>query len=216
MLRVLKVPNVLWVLRVLGPAGVLVVAPAAPAAGQAPQDLVDHAEQAFAAGEIEASVAAYDRLAELVPDVAPVLWQRGIGLYELGRYEACAEQFAANFAVNPTDLENATWHFLCTARAESPDRALGALLDAGPDGRVMRAPIYEMLGGRLTPDELVAAAWMPIMEFYAHLYAGLYLEAIGQADAARPHLVRAAAAEYRDFGGFMNVVAQVHLARLED
>jgi lipoprotein NlpI len=181
---------------------------------QAPQDIVDQAEVDFAAGRIEASVDGFDRLARLVPEVGPVLWQRGIGLYELGRFDECAAQFAANATVNPTDLENATWHFLCLAQAGTPEAARAALLPAGPDPRVMRTTIFEMVRGAMTPDEVIEQAYLPIRRFYAHLYVGLYLEATGDPEAGRAHIEAAASDDYREYGGFMNVVARVHLARI--
>jgi hypothetical protein len=36
--------------------------------------------------------------------------------------------FYAGRTVNPNDVENAAWHFLCVARAESPEKARAALL----------------------------------------------------------------------------------------
>src|SRR5688500_11567036 len=48
------------------------------ARAQAPQEIADQAELAFARGQMAESVAAFDRLARLVPDIAPILWQRGI------------------------------------------------------------------------------------------------------------------------------------------
>ena len=34
-----------------------------------------------------------------------------------GRYQDCREQFESHRTVNPDDVENAAWHFLCVARA---------------------------------------------------------------------------------------------------
>jgi lipoprotein NlpI len=191
-----------------------VVAPAGFA--QTPQALVDRAEAAFEAQRFEETVALFDELVRLVPDAAPGLWQRGIALYQLGRYGECTAQFAAYFAVNERDLENATWHFLCAARAGSPARAREMLLSAGPDPRIMRTQIYGMLRGDMTPEALVALAEtsVPVAEFYAYLYAGLYREVAGDAPGALVYLERAASDRYRDEGGFMNVVARVHAARL--
>jgi lipoprotein NlpI len=183
---------------------------------QAPQDILDQAEEAFAAGEIEVSLERFDRLAALVPDVAPMLWQRGIALYELGRFDECAAQFKSHHAVNARDAENAAWHFLCLARAGSPEHARAALLPAGPDARVMRTAILDLFGGRRTPDDVLAeAGTVAIGQFYAHLYIGLYLEALGDPEAALAHLTAAASERYERYGGFMNVVAQVHLGRIK-
>ena len=185
-------------------------------AGQSPQDLADAAEADFTFGRLEDALAKYDRLAALVPDVAPYLWQRGIALYELGRYDACAAQFASFHRVDRRDLENATWHFLCSARASTPKAALEGVLAAGPDPRVLRTEIHEMVLGRMSPDELMALAntSVPLVRFYAHLYVGYYLEATGRSAAALEHFTAAASEEFSGEGGFLNVVARVHLARL--
>jgi hypothetical protein len=95
---------------------------------QSPQDLVLKAEADFAQNKIAESVADYDRLIVLVPSIAPVLWQRGIGLYELGRFKECAAQFAAHATVEPVDMENAAWHFFCAARADTPAIARTTML----------------------------------------------------------------------------------------
>ena len=190
--------------------------PASAHVQQSPQALVELAESEFDAGRIEESVAAFDRLAALVPSVAPTLWQRGIGLYILGRYPDCAAQFASFYAEDPGDLENATWHFLCVARAQSVDRARAGLLKAGPDPRVLRQQIYEMLAGQRTPDQLLdlAGKSVGLVQFYGHLYVGLYMDASGDQAAAIEHLTTAANERYDAYGGFMNVVARVYVDRL--
>jgi lipoprotein NlpI len=188
--------------------------PAAGLEGQTPQALVDRAEAEFGAGRVAESVATFDELAALVPSVAPALWQRGIGLYLLGRYDDCARQFASYYAQNAGDLENASWHFLCVVRSQSLERARADLLRAGPDPRILRTEIYEMMRGTISPAELVAfaAQSVPVAQFYAHLYAGLYLDAVGDRRAALAEMAIAASDTFRSEGGFMNVVARVDLA----
>ena len=183
---------------------------------QSPQALVEVAEADFAAGRIEASIAAFDRLAALVPSVAPTLWQRGIALYIAGKYDECAAQFAAFFAEDPSDLENAAWHFFCVARARSIERARTERLQAGPDPRILRQQIDEMLSGQRTPDQLLdlAGRSVAIVQFYGHLYVGLYMDASGHRAAAIEHLTMAADPRYDAYGGFMNVVAKVYVERL--
>jgi lipoprotein NlpI len=185
----------------------------AGARAQTPADLADRAEAAFAQGRMAESVADYDRLAALIPSIAPELWQRGVALYYLGRYEECAAQFAAFHALDPRDVEDAAWHFFCVARGSSIERARRELFEAGPDLRVMRPQVYDLLRGRLTPKDFIdlADANYPIAQFYAHLYVGLYLEALGDHEGSLTHVRIAADERYRMFGGFMNVVAQVHV-----
>jgi lipoprotein NlpI len=189
---------------------------AVPAAAQTPQALVDKAETAFAEGRFAETVAAFDDLVKLVPDAAPVLWQRGIALYELGRYKECTAQFASFFAVDASDLENASWHFLCAARAGTLEIARLSALKAGPDRRIMRTQIYEMLLGHRTPEDLVELSHttVGVAQFYAYLYAGLLRDVMGNRAGAIEYLTQAASDTYKDDGGFMNVVARVHLARL--
>ena len=184
--------------------------------GQTPQSLVERAEADFAEGRLAESVASFDKLAALVPDAAPMLWQRGVGLYYLGRFEDCAAQFAAYHRENPADVESAVWHFACNARAHSFAEARTSMVAAGPDARIMRTAIYEMFRGRRTPAEIVDAAAVSVgtARFYAAFYAGLYSEAAGDKASALAYITEAASDTYQSVGGFMNIVARIHLARL--
>jgi lipoprotein NlpI len=200
----------------LGVTGLTAMLLAIPAHAQHPQAIVDRAEEDFASGRIAEAVAGFDRLAALDPEAAPWMWQRGIGLYYLGRFEACAAQFAAYQGVNPGDLESAVWHVACAARLRSLDEARVTMFPPGRDVRVMRAEIYQMFAGRLPPSAVVDRAGFiaDVALFYAHFYAGLYSEVTGDGPAAARHLREAASDRFADVGGFMNAVARVHWARV--
>ena len=129
----------------------------AVAAAQNPQALLNLAVDQFQQGRFTASSATFDELAALVPEQAPQLWQRGIALYYAGRYGDCRRQFESHRTVNPDDVENAAWHFLCVARAETPERARAALLPVGPDSRQPMREVYQMFQGKLGPDEVLKA-----------------------------------------------------------
>ena len=88
-------------------------------ATQQPQSLFDQAVRDFSAGRIEESVAGFNALVKLQPKRAPYLWQRGIALYYAGQYRECQAQFESHQIVNPNDVENAAWHFLCPRTAPS-------------------------------------------------------------------------------------------------
>ncbi|PYR27315.1 MAG: hypothetical protein DMF92_16555, partial [Acidobacteria bacterium] len=181
-----------------------------------PQAIFDRAVADFRNGHIAESVAGFDALAKLVPDEAPQLWQRGIALYYAGRYQDCRAQFESHRTVNPDDVENAAWHFLCVARAESPERAKAALLPVGPDPRVPLAQIYQVFRGTLAPEAVLAAAGgRPESQFYAHLYLGLYFDALGNKERALEHIRAAAADRYAAVGGYMHTVARIHLGTLQ-
>src|SRR6267142_6102347 len=123
---------------------------------QSPQATMTRAVADFENGRFAESAAAFDILAKAVPGQAPYLWQRGIALYYAGRYRDCRAQFESHRTVNPADVENAAWHFLCVALAESPKSARAALLPVGPDSRVPMGEIYQMFAGRLKPEEVLA------------------------------------------------------------
>src|SRR6266446_6805302 len=100
----------------------------AQAPAQSAQALFERAVTEFRNGRITQSVAAFDELAKVDPKDAPQLWQRGIALYYAKRYQDCRAQFESHRTVNPNDVENAAWHFLCVARAETPEKARSGLL----------------------------------------------------------------------------------------
>ena len=189
----------------------------APAGAQELRSILSRAVSDFDRGRLEASAAGFDRVAELAPGVAPQLWQRGITLYYVGRYRDCREQFESHRTVNPNDVENAAWHFLCVARQESPERALAALLPVGPDPRIPMTEIYEMFRGETTPDDVLAAGERggERGRFYAHLYVGLYHEALGRAGEALVHITEAADERFEAVGGYMQMVARVHRIELD-
>jgi lipoprotein NlpI len=177
--------------------------------------LLERAINEFAQGRIEASVATFDELVKAVPAAEPELWQRGIAQYYAGRFADCRRQFELHRTVNPNDVENAAWHFLCVARAETPERARAALLPVGPDARVPMRQVYDLFRGTLTPQQVEAAAGTRLDgQFYGQLYLGLYYEAIGDRARARQHITAAADPRFREAGGYMHLVARVHLDRL--
>ena len=176
-----------------------------------PRDVLDRAIADFLAGRVKESVTGFDRVAALVPDAAPELWQRGIALYYVGRYDDCRKQFESHRTVNPNDVENPAWHFLCVAHAESPAKAHAALLPVGPDQRSPMREVYEMFKGTMTPEAVLAAAGQSTSaRFFAELYVGLYYEASGNKTAGLTHLKAAASEQYANAGGYMHRVAMLH------
>jgi lipoprotein NlpI len=179
---------------------------------QGPQAILNRAVADFEDGRFAESAAAFDSLANADPDRAPHLWQRGIALYYAGRYNDCRRQFESHRAVNPDDVENAAWHFLCVARAESPGKARAVMLPVGPDARVPMREVYQMFRGTLAPEHVLSAAGsQPAAQFYGHLYLGLYFEALAMKDRALEHIKMAAADRFEPYGGYMHMVARVHL-----
>jgi lipoprotein NlpI len=170
--------------------------------------------QHFREDKIAASIRDFDRADELDPQMAPQLWQRGISDYYAGKFDAGRRQFELHKSVNPNDVENAVWHFLCVARQRGIDQARNDLMkiDLAQDDRVPMAEIYAFYAGRGSEEPVLKAAKKAETEtaqMYAHLYLGLYFEAAGDAKKARSHLQQAAAARVSD--NYMHDVAKVHL-----
>jgi lipoprotein NlpI len=176
--------------------------------------VLDRAVQDFRAGRIEQSLAGFDRVATMSPADAPSLWQRGIAQYYAARFRECRDMFISHRTVNPDDVENAAWHFLCVARAESPEAARKQILPVGPDARLPMREVYQMFQGKMTQAQVMKAAGNdPSAQFFARLYIGLYLEATGNRDAGRAQIEIAAEDRYARVGGYMHDVARVHLRR---
>ena len=82
----------------------------------------------FAAGQMDACVAAYDKLIELQPSLEPKLWQRGLALYYANEFKKGVQQFETHQLVNTQDVENAVWHLLCAARISNVEEGRGKLI----------------------------------------------------------------------------------------
>ena len=181
-----------------------------------PQAVFDKAKADFADDNMQVSADGFDRLVELRPDLAAGLWERGVTLYYAERYDACIAQFESFRMVNPNDVENAAWHFLCVAQSESPERARRALLPMGLDSRVPMRQIYELYSGAVSADVVLAAAdGHPSAVFFAHFYVGLYADVLGDRETALEHMRAAVDDDYPRPDSFMRTIGVVHLARLE-
>ncbi len=179
---------------------------------QSPRDLMAKAVDDFRAGRVEQSAAGFDQLARLIPGQALELWQRGIAQFYAGRFKDCRDMFISHRTVNPDDVENAAWHFLCVARAESPETARTQILPVGPDARVPMREVYQMFQGRATPAQVLVAAGADLSaQFFGQLYVGLYLEATGDRVKGRESLAIAAQERFAKVGGYMHDVARVHM-----
>src|SRR5262249_5335518 len=131
-----------------------------------------------------------------------------------GKFREGRQQFEQHQTVNPHDVENAAWHFLCVARTDGIAAARKSLIkiDTTRDPRVPMAEIYAFYAGRGSKENVLQAAakdGSPEAAMYADLYLGLYYEAAGDKDQARTYLRKAAGAAAPP--SYMQDVAKVHV-----
>jgi lipoprotein NlpI len=180
-----------------------------------PDALFREGVQMFFDGKPKESVAAFDKLIALEPNVKPQLWQRGLSLYLAGDYPGGREQFEIHQTVNGHDVENAAWHFICVTRAENLEAARKALIPIEGDTRVPMKEVHDLFAGKGSVEQVLKAAETGEGEdlrnhrCYAHLYLGLYFEALGEEARAKEHMLKAAR-DYR-MDHYMGRCAQVHV-----
>lgn len=174
-------------------------------------------EMNFKAGHFKESVADFDRVIQFDSAQAPHHWQRGISLYYADRFSDGRKQFELHQSVNPNDVENAVWHFLCAVRERGVTNARASMISVGPDGRIPMQEINALYRGTGSVERVLSAARSAGGRqgeafFYAHLYLGLYFDALGEEAKAREHISKAAG----EFGAehYMGDVARVHLRKL--
>ncbi|KAA0048042.1 hypothetical protein IC582_011557 [Cucumis melo] len=170
----------------------------------------------FRQGDVLESLAEFDKAIELDPRQKAYLWQRGLSLYYLDRFEEGAEQFRLDVAQNPNDTEESIWCFLCEAQLYGVDEARRRFLEVGRDPRPVMREAYNMFKNGGHPEKLVAAFSSGRVNeyFYASLYAGLYHEAEKKVDAAKQHIVAACQSTYgQRSDDYMAALAKVHCLR---
>lgn len=171
------------------------------------------------AGEPAKAVQHFEQAIRLRPESEPYLWQHGIALYFVGRYEEGQKLFEQHRRVNPHDVENAAWHFACVAKAHGWDEAKELLLPAPNDPR---PPMKEILAYlKDGSDEAIKEAVEALRRspqqhrsarFYADLYRGLVADAKGERQEAIRLMKRAAATPMTSY---MADVARAYVRYLE-
>ena len=180
------------------------------AEGSSPEVHVRRGMARFVAGDVKGSLEDFDRAAEMEPRIAPQLWQRGISLYYVGKHQEGADQFELHQTVNPSDVENGAWHFLCLAKARGVEHARKNPLPIGRDGRVPMAEVWRLFRGEGDVEAVMAAAKRDGSAdalLYGRLYLGLYYAALGDRDKEAEYINAAA----KDAPGhYMGSVARIH------
>lgn len=178
------------------------------------------AETLFRIGEFEKSVKDFDRVIDLRPQLKAENWQRGIALYYVGRFKDGADQFEEHHRVNPDDVENTFWFFLCLAKADSIEAARKKIIPSRGDARPPLMEIYKLVRGEVAPADVeksigqfsAGTSSREQAEFYGYLYLGLWFDLQGDKAKAIDFLKKSLAANDR---GYMADVGKVHLKTLQ-
>lgn len=83
----------------------------------------------FRQGDVLGSLVEFDKAIELDTRQKAYLWQRGLSLYYVDRFEEGADQFRIDVAQNPNDTEESIWCFLCEAQLYGVDEARKRFLE---------------------------------------------------------------------------------------
>jgi lipoprotein NlpI len=181
------------------------------------RELVRDGSDQLIEGKVDASIKTLELAITKDTRVKPYLWQLGIAYYYADRFADGRKIFEAHQQVNTNDVENAVWHFLCTARADGFEAARKNLIPISGDTRIPMKEVHALFAGKGSESAVLNAASAASDSSrrdalcYAHLYLALYEEARGNPVEARKHLQKAAV----DFAQshYMGRIAQLH-ARL--
>jgi lipoprotein NlpI len=163
----------------------------------------------FLSGKVHESLPCFEKANQLDTNLAPHNWQRGVALGCVGKFDAGAEQFGMHHEVNPDDVENSAWYFLCVAKTKGKAAAEKTVIPSRGDRRQPMMSVLKMLQGTLTPDEVLVAAKENTKEgadrkmamFYGFLYVGLYYDSIGEIEKAASALDSAITFADKDYMG---------------
>ena len=178
----------------------------------------------FQRNKMPESVEDFDAYVKRQPAVESRQWERGIALYYAGDFKQGAAQFELYQTFHDNDVENSVWRFLCMVPTVGVEKSRAVMLPIKDDRRIPMMKVYDMFRGKATPTQVLAnvTADDPPPEvlsgrlFYAHLYLGLYLEAVGQKREARKYIALAADKElvnHPGINGYMWDVARIHHER---
>ncbi len=148
----------------------------------------------------------YERMIQIDPRLDVPHWRLGIAYYMLDKFDKGAQQFAKYHAYDDRDRENGVWHYFCVQKARGTAAAQKELLAYDQFDRHPFPDVYEMLGGKLTPQALqqrqdarhaAAAAEgggrREQQQFFADLYLGMQAVHNGDKTAGLEHLAKATA-----------------------
>ncbi|WCJ36443.1 Tetratricopeptide repeat (TPR)-like superfamily protein [Euphorbia peplus] len=178
---------------------------------------IDRGRALFKQGDVEGSLAEFEKAIQLDPSRRAHLWEMGISLYYLNRFKEGAEQFRLDTIKSSNDTEESIWCFLCEAQFYGVAKARKRFLkvQVRRDQRPVMRKAYKMFKDGGDPEKFVNAFSRKLQDyFYASLYAGLYYEAQDEEDASKRHVVAAYKSPYgQNSLDYMVYLAKIHCQR---
>ncbi|XP_024524094.1 uncharacterized protein LOC9655142 isoform X1 [Selaginella moellendorffii] len=207
-----------WERRVTGAAiaaiAVVLASSRLPFGRMSALDWKRHGMELFSQGDVSGSLEQFNKVLDAFPEELPYLWQRGLSLFYLDRFEEGAAQFREDTKLGNNDSEEALWCFLCEARSYSLEEARQRIPDTGKDSRAYMNQIYKLYKQGGDPQQMLASFLKEDRgqaSFYASLYAGLYYEASGEFEPAKSAIMSACGSSYGSTSqDYMVSVAKVH------
>jgi lipoprotein NlpI len=109
-------------------------------------------------GDFERAIADYNAATNLKPDLAAALKNRGRTEFYLGRFADAATDLRAGLRFDSSNAYNVIWLYLATMRLGSADAQDFAAQLVRTDSVRWPAPVARFYLGRLTAEQLMAAA----------------------------------------------------------
>lgn len=184
---------------------------------ESPSEVARYGDALLRAGRTSDAIEQFEKYLSLRPEARPYLWQYGIALYFERRFQDGRQLFEEHRRVNPNDVENAAWHFLCIAKDAGIDEARKAVLPAPGDPRPPMAEILANLRGGSSKAIEEAIAEVPAgprrdsAELYGYLYLALIADAEGNQASARTWIRKA---ESTPLTHYMADIARVYADHL--
>jgi len=182
----------------------------------------------FFRGLFVESVADFDRMVELKPDLDTSHWRRGIARFYARQYDKAAHQFEIYHSFDNVDRENGIWRYLSQFKAVGKEKAREGLLRYEKDDREPFPDVYRLFAGDQSGKQVIERINRAEISkderekrlFYAELYVGLNDFVEGDVASAEKHLAAAVRNHWGETAGggptWMWHVARVHHDLLRD
>jgi len=170
---------------------------------------------AFRRGQVQESIALFDRAEALEPRLDPFLWQRGLSYYYANDFDKASQQFRRDVRVNPLDVEEIVWDIASQCRRvhNFPIQDAMTLPEGRSDRRPIMAVIYQLFQGSASEHALARFTTLgkrPSDEFYACLYLGLFAEtALRDGTKAEMYMRQALHTDYAQTSGTRDYMTDV-------